>query len=160
MSTGSREDYRWRDGDGGLDYSSLVYTQSARTSPSALSLALAPQARLPLFRALSVGQVTMASLLAPSSVSYTQDGYLNCWLNWPEIFNIWLNAGIVHLVKLPHLFLCPDSSANVCTAHQELEPGRCALPSHSRYSFASTHHLAWLGWGETWIRLQGRKTPL
>lgn len=95
--------------------------------------------------ALSLGQVTMASLLAPTSVSYTQDGYFNCWLDWPEIVNIWLNAGIVHLMKLPHLFLCPDSSANVCTAHQELQPGRCALPSHSRYSFASTRHLAWLG---------------
>lgn len=95
--------------------------------------------------ALSLGQVTVASLLAPSSVSYTQDGFFNCWLNWPEIFNIWLNAEIVHLMKLPHLFLCPDSSANVCTAHQELQPGRCVRPSHSRYSFASTHHLAWLG---------------
>ena len=100
----SREDYRSHDCDGGLDYSSSIYTQSARTSPSALSLALWPQARLPLFRALFLGQVTMASLLAPSSVSYTQDGYFNCWLNWPEIFNIWLNAGIVHLMKLPHLF--------------------------------------------------------
>lgn len=75
-----------------------------------------------------------------------------------ELVNIWLNAGIVHLMKLPHLFLCPDSSQMCALLIKSCSlEGVRSLPQQVFIRIHLSFGMA--GLRETWIRHQGRKTP-